>query len=118
MMRRALREHVSRHLKMVYGPPSEADRQKVDAVFQVLYDFLVLRLEHKPREEQGSKRILAWRRLKSFFVGPLNTLEIRHFCPPGCHATSESAMASLCQDWETLFIDHPPPVIAINKWAK
>ena len=118
MMRCALREHVSCHLKIVYDPPSEADRQKVDAVFQVLYDFLVLRLEHKPRDEQGSKRILAWRRLKSFFAGPLTTLEIRHFCPPGCHATPESAMASLCQDWGTLFIDHPPPVIAINKWGK
>ena len=119
LLRKALHRYVSEHVKITYDPPSPEERQRVEALMGLLYPFLAQRT--KPAADgqvARTARISAWRRLRRLLSGPLGSAEVRHYCPVGCHSGEQQVRDQLEQDVTCLFLDHPPPVPAWNKWSK
>lgn len=120
LMRRALRSHITQCMHIIYEPPPAAGCAHVASVLELLETLLTQRLSEASRSaaESQTKRIAAWRRLKKFLCGPLDSDGIRHYCPAGCHASKQDAINELEQLLLEVFLDHPPPVPAWNKWSK
>lgn len=60
----------------------------------------------------------AWTRLQHSLLGPLRESAFRHRCRIGCHSTAQEVCKELVQDICRLWVSHPPPVPAWNKWSK
>ena len=119
MMRTALRRHINENFKISYEAPSAADRNHIDAVLGLLERNLVSRLHRRlDGSHSSTQRLEAWARLKQFLSGPLDSPQILHYCPHGCHKSVDEAKVEPERDLITVFFDHPPPVPAWNKWSK
>lgn len=116
MIRRQLWEHIRRNVRVVYELPAEQERTHVRSVLGLMKDVVEMRTAGSTAETGRAK---AWRRLERLFArlnydGP----ELYHYCPYGCH----QSLDEVCKDFHEcickLFLEHPPSVIAENKWTK
>ena len=120
-LRRQLGSHVADRLRVVFrvasvgATPTKREAPAVLAFFDNL-------LKHDSDFGDGThalmKRHGARKRLRRSLLGPLRDPAIRHHCSIGCHSTASSVRSEIIQDIQTLWIDHPPPVPAWNKWSK
>ena len=118
-LRKALRQHISENLELCFTPPAPCHIEQTHAILDMLKPML---LEGDYGETavgaSHSKRVVAWRRLRQFVHGPIDSVRIMHYCPYKCHDKRQDAVDELVGLLEVVFINSPPTVPAYNKFNK
>jgi hypothetical protein len=121
LMRKQLRKYIDENLEISFA--SEADPgacAQVAGVMQLMSEVLgQSERENIMEPAVRTQRVKAWQRLSKFFAGPVRgEKRIKHRCVLGCHESKQSAADELYNDVVEVFLNHPPPIPAWNKWTK
>ncbi len=118
-VRAELQKHIRRELRITHEAPAPDVLQESKSLFALMAP--LVDTGHNGTKSQITTRQRALQRLQTLFACSLRgngEPRLWHYCPYGCHATTQSAADELFQLLATLFLEHPPPVPAWNKWTK
>ena len=117
MIRNKLMDHLRQCVRISFVPPSEEQCKQVQAVLDLLKD-----MQEQGSENSAPGQVTAKEKAMKRLGELLMTMTpdgdlIWHYCPFGCHASENDAIQELYYVTVELFMNHPPPVIATNKWT-
>ena len=117
MIRNKLMDHLRQCVRISFVPPSEEQCKHVQAVLDLLKD-----MQEQGSENSAPGQVTAKEKAMKVLGELLMTMTpdgdlIWHYCPFGCHAFLNYAIQELHDVIVELFMNHPPPVVATNKWT-
>jgi hypothetical protein len=118
LLRLSLKLHLDEHLHIEYEEPPPEQKDSCAKVLTLLDFHLSARFVKARQRTKGTARLGACRRLARNLHGDVSKARMSHVCRAGCHPSAQLARAEIEHDLLTLFLDHPPPVPAWNKWNK